>query len=163
VAQGAEEALELWRGELLTGLEDDWLDERRQELSQRLSDALGRAADDADARGDLRTALSLTRRQVALDSLAEEPQRELIRRLARAGDRTAALAAYDKLSYRLREQLETAPSAATRELADAVRLGETPSQTNAGSGELSGMPPRRRPRQSADPTPRSRCRGHWSR
>jgi len=116
-------ALALWSAELLTGLEDAWVDERRDELRQRLGDALGSAAGEAEACGDLETAVRLTRRQVETDPLAEEPQRELIRRLASAGDRAAALVAYAKLSQRLREQLAMVPSPATRELAEAVRAG----------------------------------------
>jgi len=114
-------ALDLWSAALLTGLEGEWVYERRDELRQRLSDALGPAAADAEASGDLATALRLTRRQIGLDPLAEEPQRELIRRLASVGDRAAALVSYDTFSQRLREQLRTVPSAATRELAETIR------------------------------------------
>jgi DNA-binding SARP family transcriptional activator/tetratricopeptide (TPR) repeat protein len=126
-----------WCGELLTGLEDDWVYERRDELRERLCEAIGQAAAEAEAGGDLQTALLLTRRQVGLDALAEESQRELIRRLACVGDRAAALAAYDRFSVRLREQLRTVPSAATRELVAAVRAGAGPDErwdTLDGSG-----------------------------
>jgi DNA-binding SARP family transcriptional activator len=115
-------ALALYRDELLTGLEDEWVYARRDDLRQRLCEALGRAANDAEAGGDLQAALLWTRRQVALDPLAEEPVRELIRRLARADDRVAALSVYDKLVRQLRKQFRTLPSAATRELAETVRL-----------------------------------------
>lgn len=118
-----EAALALWTGELLPDFEHDWVDERRDELRERFGETLARAAQSAETDGDLATALRLTRRRTALDPLAEEPQRELIRRLWRAGDRVAALAAYDRFSQRLREQLGAAPSAATREIAAAVRSG----------------------------------------
>jgi Bacterial transcriptional activator domain len=59
----------------------------------------------------------------ALDPLAEEPHHELIRRLVHAGDRAAALVVYDRLVRRLREQLHTTPSRATRELVEALRSG----------------------------------------
>jgi DNA-binding SARP family transcriptional activator len=119
-------ALELWGEELLTGLENEWVDERRDALRQLLGEALGSAADEAEARGDLEAALQLTRRHVALDPLSEESQRGLIRRLAALGETAAALAAFDKLSQRLRDRLGMAPSAATRELAEAVRAGAVP-------------------------------------
>jgi DNA-binding SARP family transcriptional activator len=63
----------------------------------------------------------LTRRMTALDPLAEAPHRELIRRLAAAGDRGAALTAYDRLRDRLAEQLRIVPSAATRSLVEEIR------------------------------------------
>lgn len=125
-------ALALWSDELLIGLEDDWVYERRDELRQRLAETLGPAASETEAIGDLQTAVLLTRRHVALDPLAEEPVRELIRRLACAGDRAAALATYDKLVRRLREQLETVPLAATRELAETVRAGTCPAERGDG-------------------------------
>jgi DNA-binding SARP family transcriptional activator len=129
-------ALDLARDELLTGLEDDWVYERRDELRQRLYQALAAAAGEAEGRDDLRTALALTRRQVALDPLVEDAQRELIRRLAHAGDRAAALAAYDRLSQRLRGQLDTIPSARTRELAASVRAGTGPSERGDRTSEI---------------------------
>jgi DNA-binding SARP family transcriptional activator/tetratricopeptide (TPR) repeat protein len=116
-----EAALALWTGELLPDVGHDWVHERRDELRERFGDALDRAAQGAETAGDLATAVRLTRRRTALDPLAEEPQRQLIRRLWRAGDRAAALAAYDRLSQRLREQHGVAPSTATRQLAAAVR------------------------------------------
>jgi DNA-binding SARP family transcriptional activator/pimeloyl-ACP methyl ester carboxylesterase len=126
-----EAALELCGEELLTGLEDDWVYERREELRQRLFDVIGRRAGELEAAGDLPGAVRLTRRQTELEPLAEAPQRDLIRRLAVSGDRAAALAAYEKLAQRLREQLRTVPSAATRELVEAVRsdVGPAPART----------------------------------
>ena len=47
-------------------------------------------------------AVRLTREQVALDPLAEEPNRRLIERLAAAGDRAAALGAGERFAERLR-------------------------------------------------------------
>ena len=67
------------------------------------------------------TAIGYTRQQVALDQLAEEPQRDLMRRLAGAGDRAAAMRTYERLSQRLRDELRIAPSQATRELAETLR------------------------------------------
>jgi DNA-binding SARP family transcriptional activator len=126
-------ALALWGGELLTGLEDEWVYVRRDELQQRLYLALGRVANEAETGGDLQSALLWTRSQVALDPLAEESARELVRRLACAGDRVAALGVYDKLVRRLREQLGTVPLAATRELAAAVRAGTCPAECGGGA------------------------------
>ena len=84
---------------------------------------LARLAVEAEAGGDLRGAVTHTRRMVALDPLAEEGQRELIRRLAASGDRAAALTAYSRYSERLRTELRIAPSPATRELVDELRGG----------------------------------------
>src|SRR3954462_8123465 len=121
-----EEALALCRGELLAGLDDDWLYERRDEHRARVGDALARLAAAAAGRGDAATAVQLARRRVALDPLAEESQRELIRLLALAGDRASAVTVYERFAARLRDELRIAPSAATRGFADAVRCGAEP-------------------------------------
>jgi len=118
-----EEALEVSRAELLPGLNDDWVYERRDEHRERLAGVLARLAADAESQHDLDKAIAYTRRQVALDPLAEEPQRDLMRRLAASGDRAAAIRTYERLSERLRDDLRIPASQETRELAEALRQG----------------------------------------
>jgi DNA-binding SARP family transcriptional activator len=100
----ADEALALCDGDLLAGLEEDWVLAARDDFRQRLAARLGALADAADAAGDRAAALRLSREQVALDPLSEERTRALVRRLAAAGERAAALGAYERLRERL-EQL----------------------------------------------------------
>src|SRR4051812_9968967 len=122
LAEGrAEEAIELSRGELLDGLDDDWVYAARDEHRDRVAGALATLAAGAEERGDMAAAVAYSRRGVALDPLAEEAQRELIRRLAAAGERSAAITAYRRLQDRLRSELGIAPSARTRELAESLR------------------------------------------
>jgi len=121
-----DDALELCRGDLLEDLEDDWVYERRDEHRARVLALLERMAADAQGAGNLAAALALTRRQVALDPLSEDAHRELIRRLVASGDRSAALMTYRRLADRFASELGIVPSAATRELVEAVRAGETP-------------------------------------
>jgi DNA-binding SARP family transcriptional activator len=114
-------AVALWGGDPLGGLDDDWAYEARDELNRRLSGVLERLAAAAEDGGDVETALAWTRRRVALDPLAEDAQRELIRRLVARGDRAGAVEAYAKLRERLRRELGISPSAATRELVERLR------------------------------------------
>jgi DNA-binding SARP family transcriptional activator len=79
--------------------------------ADRVSEALARAADAAEAAGDLGAAIARTRRRIAVDPLAEDAHRALIRRLAATGDRAAALAAYAHLRELLRRELAIEPSA----------------------------------------------------
>jgi DNA-binding SARP family transcriptional activator len=117
-----DEALALWRGELLDGLEaGDWLVELRDQYRDRRATALVALADGAAARGELDAAVRLARERVSLEPFSEEATRELMRRLTAVGDRAAALVAYDRLAGRLRAELRTAPSSPTRALAEAVR------------------------------------------
>ena len=120
----AEEALALRDGELLAGLEEDWVLAERDAYRERLAARLGALADAAEAAGDRAAAVRLSREQVALDPYSEERGRALVRRLAAAGDRAAALAAHERLRERLRTGLGIAPSAETRALAEEIRAAE---------------------------------------
>jgi DNA-binding SARP family transcriptional activator len=116
-----DQALALCRGELLGGLEDEWVHEHREAHRELLSRLLERLAARAEASGDHSGAIAYTRRRVALDPLAEDAQRALIARLVAGGDRPGALAAYARLRDRLRRELGISPSQQTRELIVRVR------------------------------------------
>src|SRR5215217_5171252 len=112
------DALDLCRGDVLAGLEDEWIVSARDEHRDAQSAALARLADSAD---DPEEALRHARARIPLDPLSEGAHRDLMTRLAAAGDRPAALAVYGRLAERLRSELRIAPSAATRALAESLR------------------------------------------
>jgi DNA-binding SARP family transcriptional activator/tetratricopeptide (TPR) repeat protein len=116
-----EQAVALGDGELLAGLDDDWVYRARDAHRDRLIAAFERLAVESEGAGDLPAAVRWTRRQTAHDPLSEDAHRELIRRLADAGDRPSALATFEQLRKKLAEELRVAPSAATRELVDRIR------------------------------------------
>jgi pimeloyl-ACP methyl ester carboxylesterase/DNA-binding SARP family transcriptional activator len=125
VAHGEfEQAAALSRGDLLADLDDDWVNEARERHRSEMVEVLGQLARQAERSGDLGEALDRTREQVALDPLSEEAHRELARRLAAAGDRAGALAAFRVFSARLQRELGIAPSPQTRELVDRIRSAE---------------------------------------
>ena len=111
-------ALAASRGPILDGFDDDWAHDARQAHARRLAEALERLA---AATADPAEAIALTREQVALDPLAEEPSRRLVERLAAAGDRAAALASGERFAARLRGALGIVPSPETRALLDGLR------------------------------------------
>jgi DNA-binding SARP family transcriptional activator len=119
-----EDALELARGDLLEDLDDEWVYARRDEQRARVAALLERMAVDAEAAGEPAAALALTQRQVALDPLSEVAHRELIRRLAANGDRSAALTTYRRLADRFASELGIVPSPATRELVERIRADD---------------------------------------
>ena len=130
------EALEFGRGELLAGLDEEWVYEPRDEHRERVATVLGRLADSSEAEGDLTRAILLTREQVVLDRFSEPSAQELMRRLDLSGDPAAALAAYERLANGLRAELGLAPSAETRELAARVRsnrAGTDPATRSPGA------------------------------
>jgi DNA-binding SARP family transcriptional activator len=158
-----EEALALSRGDVLAGLDEEWVYEYRDLHREALSELLERLAAQAEAEGDLVGAIAATRRRARLDPLAEDAQRALIARLARSGDRAGALAAYDRLRERFRRELGISLSDETRAVIHEVRRGHALSQSpradaagpaadqssrsgNWRPGDLFPLPPRLRQR-----------------
>ncbi len=119
----AEEALALCRGELLAGLDEDWVLAARDAHRDAQAELLAALARDRADRGDPDAAVVLARRRAALDPLDESAHCDLMRLLADAGDRAGALAANERFAERLRRQLGVAPSPVTRELVAALRAG----------------------------------------
>jgi DNA-binding SARP family transcriptional activator len=107
---------------ILEDFEEEWAIEARDEHARQLAGALERAA---AAASDPTEAIRLTRAEVALDPLAEAPNRRLIERLAASGDRGAALSAGRQFAERLRTQLGIAPSHETRSLIEDLRRHQT--------------------------------------
>ena len=130
-------AVDLYHGELLPELDDDWVLDERDGYAATLVEILAQLASEREASGDLPSAISLSRRMTAIDPLGETPTRELMQRLAAAGERGAALAAYQRLSARL-AQLRIAPSPATRTLADQLRSPEE--ETEPGGAHEAASP-----------------------
>ena len=133
---------------------------RATSTSHRLADALEQAA--AAAPTIRREAVRLTRAEVALDPLAEAPNRRLIERLAATGDRAAALSAGRQFAERLRAQLGIAPSRETRALLDDLRRGEPapvppPPGLDARVRDRVRRPPRRARRGCARHGAACRC------
>jgi DNA-binding SARP family transcriptional activator len=119
-----EEALALCRGEVLEGLEEEWvLDLRSRHAAQRADAAIALVRAATVAR-DAASALAWARRLAAWHPLDEAGQRELMLALSACGDRAAALRSYADFSRRLARELGVAPSAPTRELALRMRREE---------------------------------------
>jgi DNA-binding SARP family transcriptional activator len=121
-----EQALELHRGPLLDGLDDEWVLAARERFRERAIDLMERLAQTRERHGDGRGALELTRRQAECDPLDEEVHRRLITRLSDGGDRAGALRAYRALSQRMARELAVAPSGRTRELIEQLRRQDIP-------------------------------------
>src|SRR3954471_20454631 len=135
-----EEAVALERGDLLAGLDDDWVHEAREEHRARLARVLEQLADAAEGE----QAIDWTRRWAALDPLAEAPARALMQRLADGGDRSAALAVYSKLRERMRMELGVSPSVETRRVLEDVEMEMEMEMGSAPAGLVGRRPELRR-------------------
>jgi DNA-binding SARP family transcriptional activator/tetratricopeptide (TPR) repeat protein len=134
----ASAAVELCKGELLSGFEEEWALMARNAHRERLLEVFEQLAGDCDAAGELDGATEWSRRAIAVDPLSESAHRGLITRLAAAGDRAHALVVYRELVQRLRRELAVAPSPATRALVEQLSIDDQPAAARAGSGVESG-------------------------
>ncbi len=120
-------------GELLAGLDVDWVLRARDEHAAAVGAVLAGLAEGA---GDVATAIRWTRARVEHEPFGEAAHRDLIRLLAESGDRAAALAVADALAERLRRELRVPPSAETRALVEEVRRGRVGASAAVAQGPL---------------------------
>jgi DNA-binding SARP family transcriptional activator/predicted ATPase len=113
-----EEAARLYRGDLLPGVYDDWLDAERERFKLAYETALDRLTAAAEQRRDFAAAIRYAEIRLSRDTLREAGYQTLIRLLARSGDRSGALRAYQQCADVLRRELDVEPGPATRRARD---------------------------------------------
>ena len=155
VAGRYDEAVDLYRGELLEGFFasdaagfERWVDDERRRLASDVSRAAWSLADDADRVGRHAVAARWCQWAVDRSPLDEVGVQRLITALDRSGDRAGAVIAYDRFAHRLATDLELRPSPETRALIDAVRGRETstvPANPTSGTGRGETTDPRGHP------------------
>ncbi|HTI32847.1 MAG TPA: BTAD domain-containing putative transcriptional regulator, partial [Miltoncostaea sp.] len=142
-AESLEAAVALADGPLLPDLADEWVLEEQDRHRDCLIGVLERLARLAEDAGDAAGAVRWTRAALAHDRLREGVHRDLMRRLALAGDGPQALAEYVRLRDALAAELGMRPSDETRALARAIRA-------EAGATGAPAGPAGRAPRRAAD-------------
>lgn len=125
----AEEAAHLLDGDLLPGLDDDWVGEERERTRATRAGLLERLAAAAEDEGDLAAAARHALRRAEVDPLSEAAHRDVVRLLAAAGDRAAGLREHRRFVARLRTELGLAPSEETRRLVRRVTVEGTRERT----------------------------------
>ncbi|MEN8144423.1 MAG: BTAD domain-containing putative transcriptional regulator [Gemmatimonadota bacterium] len=123
-----EEAMALYGGELLpafftseaVGFER-WLDAERAELAGLASSVAWDLAEDYEKQRNAAAAGHWGRRAAALAPYQEASAQRLMEMLARLGDRSGALKAYERFRQAAVTELEIEPSGATKELAERIR------------------------------------------
>lgn len=124
------QAAELYRGPLLQHVVvensapwDEWLLHTREQLEQQVLEALQSLARFHELAGDYPSAIQYLQRQVVLAPWQEAGHQQLMRVLASAGQRGAALAAYDACRRILRERFGIDPTRETTALREQIRSG----------------------------------------
>ena len=151
-----EEALELYKGEILDGFFvtgapefDRWLDGERARYQHRASDAAWMLARRKADQGDTLAAARHAEWATALVPPDETQLRQLMTFLHSLGDRSAALRAYDSFAHEFARDYELEPSAETQALAGRIRndLGSAQRGENETVGTVphpaaGGVPPK---------------------
>jgi len=123
-----EEVTALYRGEFLQDLLlgdcaefENWALVHREKFRAQVVTALYHLAQHHAHRGKYALAQSFAMRQVEMEPYREEAHRQLMRILARSGQRTAALAQYASCRRILSEELGVEPSRKTKALYERIR------------------------------------------
>ncbi len=134
VDQGARaDALELYRGELLSGFHAadapefaDWVDRERDRLRRLAAQTANELTSEARALGRVEGALAAARRALELGPYDESALRRLLELQNEAGDRAGAVLTYEAFRTRLTEHLEIDPAPETQALVHAIRQRTEP-------------------------------------
>jgi predicted ATPase/DNA-binding SARP family transcriptional activator len=142
-----EQAAELYRGDFLAGFAlpdavefEEWTLVRREALHQQALEALAMLTDYYEQAGDYAALCRHARRQLELEPWHEPAQRQLMRGLALAGDRDAALTQYERCRLILADELHVEPDVETRALYEQIRAGHLTPDTRASAAPRHNLP-----------------------
>jgi DNA-binding SARP family transcriptional activator len=108
-AAGLAEAVELYTGDLLEGVDQDWCIYERERLNLLYLGALGKLMAYHEAQGSFERGLAYGERILGGDNTREKVHLQIMRLYWLSGNRSAALAQYKRCAQILREELGIAP------------------------------------------------------
>jgi predicted ATPase/DNA-binding SARP family transcriptional activator len=120
-----ESAVSLYRGELLAGFYDPWMEVERARLAERYLGAVRMLIKHFAEKRSLERALQFAEMAVGAAPLREDVRRDLIRLLIALGRPSAARQQFLDLEERLREDLGVEPSDATRALVERLSVSDS--------------------------------------
>jgi DNA-binding SARP family transcriptional activator len=137
-----EQAVDLYDGDLLPGLYEDWIVPERERLRQSFERALERLTRLLEDQHHYRAAVGYGRRLVRHDPLREASYRRLMRLQALTGDRAGALRTYHRCATLLEQELGVEPSPATRQMYEQLlAVEEAPLPRRVRSRRTGGLSP----------------------
>ena len=120
-AQLLEDAVHLYRGELLEGWYQDWCVYERERLQQMYLAMLDKLMGYCEAQREYETGLMYGARILRHDPARERTHRRLMRLHCLSGDRTTALRQYQQCVVALEEELGVRPAGRTTVLYEQIR------------------------------------------
>lgn len=147
------QALQLWRGQALAGLDGEWAAQFRDSLQQLKLEALANWAD-AEMHADCaESAIDPLRQALLEDPLAEQLHERLVRALHLNGRSTEALRQFERARTILADELGADPSHGLQQLYQQLLHNNVPGGADRGAGPAAVAPgtPPRRPATGATP------------
>jgi DNA-binding SARP family transcriptional activator len=114
--EALEQAIAVYKGDLLPSCYDDWIIPHREALRQTYLSTLEQIIQLLEEQRDYQGAIQYGRRLLREDPLQEATYRNLIRLNALNGNRAGALRLYHTCTTLLQRELDVSPSLATREV-----------------------------------------------
>jgi len=115
-AKAVQEAVELYRGDLLEGCYHDWCLYERERLRNMYLVMLERLIAHSESRLEYDRGLSYAAQALRYEHASERTHRHIMRLYYFAGDRTAALRQYDRCVAALKAEFDVKPTSRTVEL-----------------------------------------------
>ena len=133
-ANAVQQALDLYRGDLLEGCYEAWCLFERERLQGLYLALLGKQMTYYEAHGDYALGLACGMRALQCDVAHERIHRRMMRLRYLAGDRTGAVRQYQQCVAFLRDELDVEPSARTVALYERIRAGRPLTDRRAAAG-----------------------------
>ena len=121
-----EPAIDLYRGELLSDLDEEWLRAPRADLRERYLSMLTTLTDRTRSSGDHANTCLYAKRILNVDPWREEALRALMAAMHASGDRTGAVRVYRDFAESLRTEMGLEPSPATFQLYEQLSTAPGP-------------------------------------
>jgi DNA-binding SARP family transcriptional activator len=120
-AQALKDSVQLYHGDLLTGLYQDWILFERERLQNMYLLILDKLIGYLQYHGEYEVAQGYGTTILRYDPARERTHRQLMHLYALAGDRTAALRQFERCVFALKEELGVKPERSTVELYERIK------------------------------------------
>lgn len=136
--QALQDAVELYRGDLLEGWYQDWCLFERERLHNMYLASLDKLIAYCEVHGKYETGLLHGIHILRSDYARERTHRRMMRLYYLSGDRTSALQQYKRCAVALREELDVEPARRTTELYEQIRADQ-PLASNVPLSDASAL------------------------
>ncbi len=131
-------AVRLYRGSLIEGCQEEWVQSDRSRREQACLNSLEMLASIASETGQVGDAIQYLQMCVGMEPMRETAHQALMSALATAGDYALAMQVYREFRLRLHERFQAMPSAETTALYQQIRVHARQTSSTAMSAPADG-------------------------